>query len=159
MPGRTCATLKACKAWAHTVFWQQQTQVWICTAGVMARSVSDIAMFNKIFTTCNSTLPNVTLAGMRIGYATNWWANLGTEVSLSFVRENLMGAHAVCSTSSLPITARTQLTNSKVDHLWYSPHTSHLPLIIKSDFLTCHDKPRSPDRSSPDTVARHSTAT
>ena len=46
----------------------------------MARSVSDIAMFNKIFSNCNSTLPNVTLAGMRIGYATNWWANLGPEV-------------------------------------------------------------------------------
>ena len=46
----------------------------------MARSVSDIAMFNKIFSVCNSTLPNVNLTGMRIGYATNWWANLGPEV-------------------------------------------------------------------------------
>jgi hypothetical protein len=33
------------------------------SAGVMARSVSDIAMFNKIFSICNSTLPSVTLAG------------------------------------------------------------------------------------------------
>ena len=46
----------------------------------MARSVSDIAMFNKIFSTCNSTLPSVNLSGYRIGYATNWWANLGPEV-------------------------------------------------------------------------------
>ena len=53
---------------------------WTCLAGVMARSVSDIAMFNKIFSTCNSTLPSVNLSGYRIGYATNWWANLGPEV-------------------------------------------------------------------------------
>lgn len=46
----------------------------------MARSVSDIAMFNKIFSTCNSTLPSVNLSGYRIGYATNWWADLGPEV-------------------------------------------------------------------------------
>ena len=37
-------------------------------------------MLNKIFSTCNSTLPSVNLTGMRIGYATNWWANLGPEV-------------------------------------------------------------------------------
>ena len=37
-------------------------------------------MFNKIFSTCNSTLPSVNLSGYRIGYATNWWANLGPEV-------------------------------------------------------------------------------
>ena len=49
-------------------------------AGVMARSVADIALFNSIFSTCNTTLPNVSLAGYRIGYPTNWWANLGTEV-------------------------------------------------------------------------------
>ena len=53
---------------------------WTCLAGVMARSVSDIAMFNKIFSTCNSTLPSVNLSGYRIGYATNWWADLGPEV-------------------------------------------------------------------------------
>ena len=53
---------------------------WARCAGVMARSVSDIAMFNKIFSTCNSTLPSVNLSGYRIGYATNWWANLGPEV-------------------------------------------------------------------------------
>ena len=50
-------------------------------AGVMARKVSDIGMLNKIFSICNSTLPNVTLSGMRIGYATNWWANLEPAVS------------------------------------------------------------------------------
>lgn len=49
-------------------------------AGVMARTVADIALFNSIFSTCNTTLPNVSLAGYRIGYPTNWWANLGTEV-------------------------------------------------------------------------------
>lgn len=49
-------------------------------AGVMARSVSDIAMFNRIFSSCNTTAVNVSLAGYRVGYATNWWANLGTEV-------------------------------------------------------------------------------
>jgi Asp-tRNA(Asn)/Glu-tRNA(Gln) amidotransferase A subunit family amidase len=49
-------------------------------AGFMARSVSDIALFNQIFSSCNSTTANVSLAGYRIGYPTNWWANLSPEV-------------------------------------------------------------------------------
>ena len=49
-------------------------------AGVMARSVADIALFNSIFSDCNTTAVNVSLAGYRIGYPTNWWADLGTEV-------------------------------------------------------------------------------
>ena len=46
----------------------------------MARTVADIAFFNGIFSNCNTTLVNVSLAGYRIGYPTNWWSNLGTEV-------------------------------------------------------------------------------
>ena len=46
----------------------------------MARTTADITMFNKIFSVCNTTAPDVALSGMRIGYPTNWWAALSNEV-------------------------------------------------------------------------------
>ena len=54
----------------------------------MARTVSDIALFNNIFSSCNTTAVNVSLSGYRIGYPTNWWANLSSEV-----RGSCLSAH------------------------------------------------------------------
>ncbi|CAL8466175.1 g5711 [Coccomyxa elongata] len=54
------------------------------TPGVMARTTADITMFNKIFSMCNTTEPNVTLSGMRIGYPTNWWTALSAETANIF---------------------------------------------------------------------------
>ena len=42
-----------------------------CSAGVMAWKVSNTGMCDKIFSVCNSMLPSMTLAGLRIGYATD----------------------------------------------------------------------------------------
>lgn len=47
----------------------------------MARTTADITLFNSIFSSCNTTAANVSLSGMRIGYPTNWWADLSSEVN------------------------------------------------------------------------------
>jgi hypothetical protein len=52
-----------------------------CTAGVIARTVSDVMLFNSLFSDCSEAYPEVELKGMRIGYPTNFWADLGDEVS------------------------------------------------------------------------------
>ncbi len=52
-----------------------------CTAGVIARTVSDVMLFNSLFSDCNDAYPEVELKGMRIGYPKNFWADLGDEVS------------------------------------------------------------------------------
>ena len=52
-----------------------------CTPGVIARTVSDVMLFNSLFSDCSEAYPEVELKGMRIGYPTNFWADLGDEVS------------------------------------------------------------------------------
>ena len=51
------------------------------TAGVIARTVSDVALFNSLFSDCQDAYPDVELQGLRMGYPTNFWADLGDEVS------------------------------------------------------------------------------
>lgn len=50
-------------------------------AGVIARTVSDVAFFNALFSDCQEAYPEVGLKGLRVGYPTNFWADLGDEVS------------------------------------------------------------------------------
>ena len=47
----------------------------------MARTVADISMLNTIFSECNTTQVDVSLAGMRFGYAVDFWTDLGPEVN------------------------------------------------------------------------------
>ena len=75
-----------------------------CHAGVMARTVSDIALFNAIFSSCNTTAVNVSLSGYRIGYPTNWWANISAEVRSSL---------SACA-SAMPCARHTLLTSSNM---------------------------------------------
>ena len=50
-------------------------------AGVMARSVEDVILFDGIFSDCQpkQAVPPVELKGLRIGLPTNWWTDLGNE--------------------------------------------------------------------------------
>ena len=50
--------------------------------GVIARTVSDVALFNSLFSDCQEVYPDVELKGLRMGYPTNFWAGLGDEVSV-----------------------------------------------------------------------------
>ena len=48
---------------------------------MIARTVSDVALFNALFSDCQEAYPDVELKGLRVGYPTNFWADLGEEVS------------------------------------------------------------------------------
>ena len=50
-------------------------------AGVNARSVADVKLFNDIFTDCDKSYRSVELGKLRLGYPTNFWADLGLEVT------------------------------------------------------------------------------
>ena len=50
------------------------------TPGMMARTVEDIILMNSVLSTCNTSIPAVNLTGLRVGYATNWWAQVADEV-------------------------------------------------------------------------------
>ena len=54
----------------------------LLAAGVIARTVSDVALFNSLFSDCQEAYPDVELKGLRMGYPTNFWADLGDEVSI-----------------------------------------------------------------------------
>lgn len=54
----------------------------ICAAGVVARTVSDVMLFNSIFSDCSEAMPELELKGLRVGYPTNFWADLGDEVRI-----------------------------------------------------------------------------
>lgn len=103
---------------------------WAHSAGVMARSVSDIAMFNKIFSTCNSTLPSVNLSGYRIGYATNWWANLGPEVIFCpcMVPSKSISKHSRASSGKEDLLPQTLPCNALNGHYvpWHASHRSSI---------------------------------
>jgi len=50
------------------------------TTGVIARTVGDVMLFNSLFSDCHDEHPDVELEGLRVGYPTNFWADLGEEV-------------------------------------------------------------------------------
>ena len=41
-----------------------------------------MALFNSLFSDCQEVYPDVELKGLRMGYPTNFWADLGDEVSI-----------------------------------------------------------------------------
>lgn len=48
----------------------------------MARSVEDVSFLDTVFNTCGSPArPSAALEGLRVGYATNWWRDIGEEAS------------------------------------------------------------------------------
>ncbi len=53
-----------------------------CAAGVNSRSVSDVKLFNNIFSDCDKSYKAVKVDGLRIGYPKNFWEDIGEEVSL-----------------------------------------------------------------------------
>ena len=55
------------------------------TAGIMARTVADVSLFDAIFNDCPSTRPadQIVVAGLRMGVPKQWWEGLGKEVSAS----------------------------------------------------------------------------
>ena len=57
------------------------------TPGMMARSVEDIILMNSVLSTCNTTIPAVSLDSLRVGFATNWWSQVANEVSLKGNRD------------------------------------------------------------------------
>ncbi len=54
-----------------------------CNAGVNARSVADVKLFNDIFSDCPKAYQEVKVGGLRVGYPKNFWEDLGEEVSIS----------------------------------------------------------------------------
>lgn len=70
-----------------------------CAAGVIARTVSDVMLFNSLFSDCSEAYLEVELKGMRIGYPTNFWADLGDEVSAPPSRH--LSVFATCCMSVL----------------------------------------------------------
>ncbi|CAK0784780.1 hypothetical protein CVIRNUC_007984 [Coccomyxa viridis] len=54
------------------------------TVGVVARSVRDVMLFNTIFSDCSEGYPEVDLKGMRMGYPTNFWQDLGEETVAAY---------------------------------------------------------------------------
>ncbi|KAK9838245.1 hypothetical protein WJX84_005685 [Apatococcus fuscideae] len=54
------------------------------TPGMMARTVEDIILMNSVLSTCNTSIPAVNLTGLRVGYATNWWAQVADESNSTY---------------------------------------------------------------------------
>ncbi|GAB4821099.1 hypothetical protein N2152v2_008145 [Parachlorella kessleri] len=51
------------------------------TVGALARTVDDVIMFTKVFSDCNETFPQLDLAGLRLGYPTDFWKGLESEAA------------------------------------------------------------------------------
>ena len=51
-------------------------------AGVMARTVEDVIMFDDIFSECKGSRQEIQLNGSRLGYPVNYWEDLDTKVKL-----------------------------------------------------------------------------
>lgn len=49
-------------------------------AGVMARTVKDVILFDSIFSDCHFPRPDLVLKGTRLGYPVNYWKGLDTRV-------------------------------------------------------------------------------
>ncbi len=49
-------------------------------AGVNARSMADVKLFNSIFSDCEKDYKDVSLGSLRIGFPKNFWEDLGEEV-------------------------------------------------------------------------------
>ena len=47
-----------------------------------ARSVTDVKLFNDIFSDCDKAYKEIKLDGLRIGYPKNFWEDIGEEVSV-----------------------------------------------------------------------------
>lgn len=66
--------------------WQQKRIQRDCplliyyVAGVNARSIADVKLFNNIYSDCDKSYKEVKLEGLRIGYPKNFWDDLGEEV-------------------------------------------------------------------------------
>ena len=52
--------------------------------GLMARTVADIKLLDTVLNDCPRVDPQVQLEGIRLGYPTNWWKDIGEEVHLTF---------------------------------------------------------------------------
>ena len=75
-------------------------------AGVIARTVSDVALFNVLFSDCQEAYPEVELKGLRVGYPTNFWADLGGEVRICpWTRAPNDGSWITHSVLMTPLTA------------------------------------------------------
>ena len=54
-------------------------------------------LFNTIFSDCSEGYPEVDLKGMRMGYPTNFWQDLGEEVCALHTSESVMKGRAKLS--------------------------------------------------------------
>ncbi|KAK9834649.1 hypothetical protein WJX74_006634 [Apatococcus lobatus] len=54
------------------------------TPGMMARSVEDIILMNSVLSSCNTSIPAVSLSGLRVGFATNWWSQVADESNSAY---------------------------------------------------------------------------
>ncbi|EIE27340.1 amidase signature enzyme [Coccomyxa subellipsoidea C-169] len=54
------------------------------TVGVNSRSVSDVKLFNDIFSDCDKSYKAVKVEGLRIGYPKNFWEDIGEETTGAF---------------------------------------------------------------------------
>ena len=52
------------------------------TAGVIARTVEDVILFDDIFSECRGSRQEIQLNGTRLGYPVNYWQDLDTKVKL-----------------------------------------------------------------------------
>ncbi|GAB4818661.1 hypothetical protein N2152v2_005707 [Parachlorella kessleri] len=64
------------------------------TVGIIARSVQDVLTLNPLFTSCEFNLTKVSLEGLRVGYAAEFWSAVGNETLAAYnaTLEALKGA-------------------------------------------------------------------
>ena len=53
-------------------------------AGVNARSVADVKLFNDIFSECGKGYSALAAEGLRVGIPKNFWEDIGEEAGLPF---------------------------------------------------------------------------
>ena len=53
---------------------------WVLGAGVNARSMADVKLFNRLFSDCGAAYRPLAAQGLRVGYPRNFWEDLGWEV-------------------------------------------------------------------------------
>lgn len=71
-----CCQDSSCKAWPLL-------KQCVGVAGVIARTVKDVILFDSIFSDCHYPRPDMELKGYRLGYPVNYWKGLDTRVSLT----------------------------------------------------------------------------
>ncbi len=73
-------TCGVCDPFAQHSYMHLGSAWYVWGAGVIARTVKDVILFDSIFSDCHYPRPDLMLKGTRLGYPVNYWKGLDTRV-------------------------------------------------------------------------------